>query len=322
MALPRSRRFTLKEARAVAARNNLWIALVLLVGVLSLASDSFRKVANLQNILAQNGIVGIVAIGMLVMMISGGFDLSVGAVGSAVAVCAAYVSVQTNLVVAIAVSLALGILLGSVNGFLIAKIGINSFIVTFALASIVTGVLLVLTNGGSVIGRSPQLQDFAFGRVGGIPLLFWSFLIFASLTHVLLARTKWGHWIYSAGANAHASYLSGVPVVSVKFGAFAFGGLAVGIGGMLLFGQSAIGQPTGAAGWPLSAIAICVIGGTSLNGGIGRVSSVIAAVLLLGVVANGLNQLGISPYWQPAVTGTIILIAVLANQIGQQRRPS
>jgi ribose/xylose/arabinose/galactoside ABC-type transport system permease subunit len=306
----------------MASRHNLWVALALIIGVLCATSESFRNVANLQNILAQNGIIGIVALGMLMMMISGGFDLSVGAVGSAVAVCAAYVSVETNLLLAIVVSVALGTVLGTVNGVLIARIGINSFIVTFALASIVTGALLVLTDGRSVVGRSPQLQDFAFGRVGGIPLLFVTFLAFAAVTHVILSRTKWGHWIYSAGANAHASYLSGVPVVSVKLGAFAFGGFAVGVGGILLFGQSGIGQPTGAAGWPLSAIAICVIGGVSLNGGVGRVSSVIAAVLLLGVVANGLNQLGISPYWQPAVTGAIILAAVLANHFGQHRRTS
>ena len=301
-------------------RNNLWIALALLLATLAVVSEPFRNMANLQNILAQNGIIGIVAIGMLVMMISGGFDLSVGAVGSAVAVATAFVSVQIGLPIAICLGLLLGLALGCVNGFIIARIGINAFIATFALASIVTGVLLVLTGGKSVVGRSPELQAFAYGRFLSIPLLFWAFLVFAILTHLLLTRTKWGHWTYSAGANSHASYLSGVPVTMVKFSAFAFGGFAVGIGGVLLYGQSAIGQPTGAATWPLSAIAICVIGGTSLNGGVGRVSSVIAAVLLLGVVGNGLNQLGVSPYWQPAVTGAIILAAVIADQVGKDRQ--
>jgi ribose/xylose/arabinose/galactoside ABC-type transport system permease subunit len=303
-------------------RNNLWVALVVLMGVLAIVSEPFRNLANLQNILMQNGIIGIVAMGMLVMMISGGFDLSVGAVGSAVAVTTAFVSVQAGLVPALLAGLVVGVALGCLNGAIIARIGINPFIATFALASIVTGVLLVLTNGKSVVGRSPELQGIAYGQFLGIPVLFWIFLVFAILTHLLLTRTKWGHWLYSAGANAHASYLSGVPVTAVKFSAFAFGGLAVAIGGILLFGQSAIGQPTGAAGWPLSAIAICVIGGTSLNGGVGRVSNVIAAVLLLGVVGNGLNQLGVSPYWQPAVTGAIILAAVIADRVGKARQRS
>lgn len=303
-------------------RNNLWLALVVLVGLLSVLSDTFSNTANLRNILMQNGIIGIVAIGMLVMMISGGFDLSVGAVGSGVAVLTAYISTTAPLPVAILAGLALGAALGAVNGFVIAKIGINSFIATFALASIVTGVVLVLTGGKSVVGRSVALQEFTFGSFAGIPSLFVTFLVFALVTHLILTRTKWGHWIYSAGANAHASYLSGVPVTTVKLAAFVFGGLAVGFGGVLLFGQSAIGQPTGAEAWPLSAIAICVIAGTSLSGGVGRVSNVIAAVLLLGVVGNGLNQLGISPYWQPAVTGSIILAAVLVDRFGQSRTAS
>jgi len=311
-----------QQILGILGRNNLWIALLVLVGVLAVVSDSFRNIANLQNILMQNGIIGIVAIGMLVMMISGGFDLSVGAVGSGVAVLTAYISTHAPLPVAILGGVLFGIAMGSVNGFIIARLGINSFIATFALASIVTGVILVLTDGKSVVGRSPKLQQFTFGSAFGIPLLFITFVVFAILAHLVLTRTKWGHWIYSAGANSQASYLSGVPVTVVKFAAFTFGGLAVGLGGVLLFGQSAIGQPTGAAAWPLSAIAICVIGGTSLSGGVGRVGSVIAAVLLLGLVSNGLNQLGISPYWQPAVTGAIILVAVLADQLGRRRRRS
>ncbi|MFE4833721.1 ABC transporter permease [Arthrobacter sp. NPDC056691] len=310
------------RVRTLLARHSLWIALIVLVAVLAVVSEPFRNIANLQNILMQNGIIGIVAMGMLVMMISGGFDLSVGAVGSAVAVLTAFVSTTLGLPAALAAGLALGVILGAVNGFFIAKVGINSFIATFALASIVTGVILVATGGKSVVGRSPELQVFAYGSVAGIPLLFMAFLIFATVTWLILTRTKWGHWIHSAGANAHASYLSGVPVSAVKFAAFVFGGFSVGLGGILLFGQSAIGQPTGAEAWPLSAIAICVIGGTSLSGGVGRVGNVIAAALLLGVVSNGLNQLGISPYWQPAVTGTIILVAVVADRLGTKRQRS
>lgn len=303
-------------------RNSLWLALFGLVAVLAIVSEPFRNAANLQNILMQNGIIGIVAMGMLVMMISGGFDLSVGAVGSAVAVLTAFVSTIMGLPAAMAAGLALGVLLGAVNGFFIAKVGINSFIATFALASIVTGIVLVATGGKSVVGRSPELQTFAYGSFAGIPLLFIAFLAFAAVTWFILTRTKWGHWIYSAGANSHASYLSGVPVTTVKLAAFVFGGLSVGLGGILLFGQSAIGQPTGAEAWPLSAIAVCVIGGTSLSGGVGRVGNVVAAALLLGVVGNGLNQLGISPYWQPAVTGTIILVAVVADRLGHKRQRS
>ncbi|MDP3208751.1 MAG: ABC transporter permease, partial [Rhodoglobus sp.] len=291
------------------AKNNLWVALLVVVVGLSLASATFRNPANLQNILAQNGIIGIVAMGMLVMMISGGFDLSVGAVGGAVAVLSAFISREIGLPAALLAGILLGTSLGLVNGFIIARMRINSFIATFALASIVTGVMFVITQGKSVVGKSAELQAFAYGSAFGVSFLFLAFMVFAILTHLILTRTKWGHWIYSAGANEHASYLSGVPVVPVKIAAFVFGGMATALGGLLMFGQSAIGQPTGAEAWPLNAIAICVIGGTALSGGVGRVSNVIAATLLLGVIGNGMNQLGISPYWQPAVTGAIILAA-------------
>jgi len=303
----------------VLAKNNLWVALALVAIGLSIASTTFRNPANLQNILAQNGIIGIVAMGMLVMMISGGFDLSVGAIGGAVAVLAAFTSREVGLPAALLAGLILGTILGLVNGLIIARLRINSFIATFALASIVTGVMFVITQGKSVGGKSAALQSFTYGSLFGVSYIFLAFMVFALLTHLILTRTKWGHWIFSAGANQHASYLSGVPVVPVKVAAFVFGGLATAVGGILMFGQSAIGQPTGADAWPLNAIAICVIGGTALSGGVGRVSNVIAATLLLGVIGNGMNQLGVSPYWQPAVTGAIILAAVIADRAGRSR---
>ncbi|MGV8897238.1 MAG: ABC transporter permease [Rhodoglobus sp.] len=301
------------------ARNNLWVALLVAVIGLSIASATFRNPANLQNILAQNGIIGIVAMGMLVMMISGGFDLSVGAVGGAVAVLAAFISREVGLPAALLAGVLLATVTGLINGLIIARLRINSFIATFALASIVTGIMFVITQGKSVVGKSAELQAFAYGSVFGVSFLFLTFMVFAILTHLVLTRTKWGHWIFSAGANEHASYLSGVPVVPVKIAAFVFGGIATALGGLLMFGQSAIGQPTGAEAWPLNAIAICVIGGTALSGGVGRVSNVIAATILLGVIGNGMNQLGVSPYWQPAVVGAIILAAVIADRAGRSR---
>jgi ribose/xylose/arabinose/galactoside ABC-type transport system permease subunit len=148
------------------------------------------------------------------------------------------------------------------------------------------------------------------------------YMAIAGLTWVLMKRTKWGHYVYSLGGNREASFLSGVPVVSVQVVAFFFGGLMAAMGGLLLLGQSGIGQPSSAADWPLTAIAICVIGGVPLSGGEGRVQDTIAAALLLGVVYNGLNLLNVSPYVQPAVTGGVILVAVAGDQISRRRSVS
>lgn len=300
-----------RRVTSVLISNGVWAALGTLVVVLSVFSESFRTFGNLQNILTQNAVIGIVACGMLVMMISGGFDLSVGAVGAAASVGAAYISSSTgNLPLGILSALTVGLIVGVGNGLIITRGGINPFITTFAMASVVSGILFVLTDAKSQTAQADWLSNIAFSYVANVPLAFMAFLVVAIVTHLLLTRTKWGHWLYSVGANASASYLSGVPVAATRVAAFAFGGITAALGALLLLGQTNIGQPTAAADWPLNAIAICIIGGTSLSGGIGRVGHTVAATLLLGVVANGLNQLAVSPYWQPAVTGFIILIAV------------
>jgi ribose/xylose/arabinose/galactoside ABC-type transport system permease subunit len=163
------------------------------------------------------------------------------------------------------------------------------------------------------------LTTLAFGQVADIPYAFIFYLLFAGATWLLLSQTKWGHYLYSVGGNREASFLSGVPVVSTQVMAFVFGGFAAAVGGLILLGQSAIGQPSAASDWPLSAIAICVIGGASLSGGEGRVQGTIAATLLLEVIANGLNLLNVSPYIQPAVTGVVILLAVGADRVAKSR---
>jgi ribose/xylose/arabinose/galactoside ABC-type transport system permease subunit len=149
--------------------------------------------------------------------------------------------------------------------------------------------------------------------------VFFVYMVVVVITWVLMRRTKWGHYVYSVGGNRDASFLSGVPVVSAQTLAFCFGGFMAAVGGLLLLGESGIGQPASAENWPLTAIAICVIAGVSLQGGEGRVQDTIAACLLLGVVDNGLNLLNVSPYVQPAVTGAVILIAVSGDQISRRR---
>jgi ribose/xylose/arabinose/galactoside ABC-type transport system permease subunit len=221
---------------------------------------------------------------------------------------------------AIIAGLALGAFVGLLNGLLIAKGRINAFMTTFAMASLVTGVLFVATSAAPVPGHPGFLSKLAlFGKVAGIPEAFVLYLLVAALTWVLMRRTKWGQYVYSVGGNREASFLSGVPVVSAQTAAFCFGGAMAGVGGLLLLGESGIGQPASATDWPLTAIAICVIGGVALSGGEGRIQDTIAAALLLGVLYDGLNLLNVSPYVQPAVTGAVILLAVAGDQFSRRR---
>jgi ribose/xylose/arabinose/galactoside ABC-type transport system permease subunit len=309
-----------RSRRGSFRRYAIWIALLVLLVIMCVISPSFRTTTNLTNILEQNSMVGIVACGMLVMMVSGGFDLSVGAVGATGSVVAAYFSQGDGLAVAIAGCLAVGIGVGFVNGMLIAKVGINPFMTTFAMASIVIGILFVVTSAAPVNANAGWLTTLAFNRVWEVPDAFIAYLVIAALTWLLMTRTKWGHYVYSTGGNKEASYLSGVPVVSTQVAAFMFGGLCAAIGGLILLGQSNIGQPSAATDWPLTAIAICVIGGVPLSGGEGRVQDTVAAALLLGVVADGLNLLNVSAYIQPTVTGAVILIAVWFDKVSRSRR--
>lgn len=311
---------TFDVVRRLALHNALWIGLGVLVIAMCIASPTFRSAVNLQNVLSQNAVIGVVACGMLVMMVSGGFDMSVGAAGGLIVVAVAFLSGIVGIVPAMLAGIAIGLTVGFVNGLIIARLNINSFISTLAVGSVITGFTLVLTNASPAQGDIGFLTALAFGRVLGVPWLFIVFIAFALLTHLMLRRTKLGHWIFATGANRTASYLSGVPTNLVRVWAFTFGGFAVAVGAIMLLSQSAVGQPNAGASWPLNAIAICVIGGTSLSGGVGRVPNVVAAALILGVVSNSLNQLGISPYWQPAVSGFVILIAVIVDQITTRRR--
>jgi ribose/xylose/arabinose/galactoside ABC-type transport system permease subunit len=304
----------------VLRRLGLWLVLVLVTVGLAVVSPTFRTPLNLENILDQTSLLGIVACGMAVMMISGGFDLSVGAVGAAASVVGAVVSAHHGTPATIAAGLAAGLVVGLLNGVLIARIRINAFVATFAMASIVSGLLFTLTDAQSFVGAPTLLAKAATERIAGVPVIFLVFGAVLTLTWFVLTRTKYGHYIYSVGGNAEASHLSGVPVHRVQIFAFTLGGVLAAVAGLLLLGQTQVGQPSAAQSWPLNAIAICVVGGVALTGGIGRIEDVLAATLLLGVIANGLNQLNVSPYWQPAITGLVILAAVILDQYNRLRR--
>ncbi|TPW74243.1 ABC transporter permease [Schumannella soli] len=301
-------------------RFGLWIVLVVVVVVLAVASPTFRDVDNLLNVLQQNSIIGIVACGMAIMMISGGFDLSVGAIGASSSVLGAVVAQAGGGDAAIPAGIGIGLLIGAINGFFVARVRINAFVTTFAMASVVAGLLFVATTAQSTVASSPAIDLLGAGAVGPIPIVFLVFVAALLVVWLLLSRTKFGHYVYSVGGNAEASRLSGVPVQAVQLLAFVLGGGFAGLGGILLLGQTQVGQPSAAATWPLNAIAICVVGGVALTGGVGRIADVFAATLLLGVIANGLNQLDVSSYWQPAVTGVVILGAVILDQINRRRR--
>jgi len=288
--------------------------------VLLIASPDFRDPRNLWNVLQQNSIIGIVALGMLVMMIAGGFDLSVGAIGAASAVVAAWTFVNFSIPFGVVGGLLIGLLIGSANGILIAKVGINPFVTTLGMQVFVQGLLFVATDAKPIYGLPSDFTFIGLGRIGPVPVAAIIYGIVALAIWILLRFSRFGHYVYATGGNKEASRLAGVPVDRVIIGAFALGGFLAAVAGLVLLGQVNIGQPAMQAAWPLAAIAACVVGGTSLFGGVGTVPGVVVGTLLLGVVANALNLFGVSPYWQPAVTGVIILTAVGIDAFQRKRK--
>ena len=278
--------------------------------VLLIASPDFREPRNLWNVLQQNSIIGIVALGMLVMMISGGFDLSVGATGAASAVVAAWAFVNFSIPFGVVGGMLIGLLIGTANGFLIAKVGINPFVTTLGMQVFVQGLLFVATDARPIYGLPSDFTFIGLGRIGPVPVAaiiygivavaVWVLLRFSSFRPLRLCdrRQQGGQPTgWRARRSRHHRRLR-------------TGGFLAAVAGLVLLGQVNIGQPAMQAAWPLAAIAACVVGGTSLFGGVGTVPGVVVGTLLLGVVANALNLFGVSPYWQPAVTGVIILAAV------------
>jgi ribose/xylose/arabinose/galactoside ABC-type transport system permease subunit len=307
-------------------RFGLWVVLVVVSMVFLFSTENFGTALNLQNVLQQNAIIGIVACGMAMMMIVGGFDLSVGfTVTSAGMLTVGLYGGGHGAPVAIAAGLAVGLGIGLANGILISRVGINAFVTTFAMASVVRGVLLVSTNDGQPVTGAPKilqriaqgtLYDFGVGGGNrfGIPSIFAVYVVVLVCAWLVLTRTRLGHYFYSVGGNAEASHLSGVPVQRVQMIAFAVGGFLAAGAGLLLVGLVNTGEPNSGIEYPLNSIAICVVGGVALTGGVGRIPDVLAATLLLGVISNGLNHMNVSPSWQYVVTGGVILIAVVLDQ--------
>ncbi len=305
-----------------ASKRALLLIFVGLVAVLAIVSPGFRAPANLVNIVEQQSIIGIVACGMLMMILLGGFDLSVGAVGAASSVFAAWTMSQFGIVPGILAALVVGLLVGLGNGSLIALIGINPFVVTLGTQVLVTGLLFVLTDAAPVYGVPDEFTVIGLGRLGPIPVAALIYAAVVAAVAIMLSTSLFGRHIYAVGGNSEASRLAGIRVKWVTVVVYTLGSLTASIGGLILLGQTSIGQPASATSWPLAAIAAVAIAGVPLTGGVGGVGNVVVGTLLLGVVSNALNQFGISPYWQPAITGAVIIGAVAIDTLQRRRRAS
>lgn len=282
--------------------------------VLALAAlcvPSFASWVNVKGLLLSVSTVGLVACTMVFCLASGSFDLSVGSTVACSGVLAAVVMRETGSVSAgCAAALGAGALVGAVNGVAIARARINALIATLATMQIVRGAGYIV-SGGEAVGISRE-SFFALGnaRWAGVPVPVALWLFALVVLGLALARTTFGRAALAIGGNEEAAHLAGIPVARVKIAVFTLQGVMAAFAGLVLAARMTSGQPTCAQGLELEVISACVLGGVSLSGGVGSMSSVVAGVLVMGTVQNAMNLLGVEPFWQYVARGAILLGAV------------
>ncbi len=292
-------------------------ALIILIIVASIASPKFMQLNNIMNILRQCSIIGLISIGMAFVIIGGGIDLSAGsvlAIGGGVLVFLQ--SQGTSLIVAIIAGCLVTMAIGLVNGLFVTKAKLAPFIVTLAVSTIARSLIIHLANGSTIIGkRDDAFSNIGNGRIGIVPIPVVIFAIIALIAHFVLKETKYGSYVYAVGGNEKSAQYSGINVDKVKIATYVIMGFTIGIAALI---ESArlVSVSSSSSGnlYELDAITAVIIGGTSLDGGKGSVVGTVIGVLILGVISNIMNIVGISPYLTGAVKGVIILIAVLLQK--------
>ncbi len=305
----------------------IYFVFVLMVVILAILQPRFLGLTNILNIIRQISVVGLVALGVTLVIISGGIDLSSGSILACAAVISASLSQRMDwshrfyenlpalpVIVPILAGLLIGVILGFINGGLIAKTRIPPFIATLGMMTAARGVALLYSNSRPISSLTPEFEYMGQGLLFGVvPIPILILILMAVLTYVLLQHTRFGKYIYAIGGNERAAHVSGIHVNKYKIYVYSYAGFLAGLAGVVLASRIGSGQPNLGITYELDAIASAVIGGTSLSGGIGTVQGTIVGALIIGVLKNGLDLLNVSSNWQQIAKGVIIVSAVIVD---------
>ena len=315
-----------------------FFALIAIVAVFSALSPYYFSLNNFLTMTSHVAIFGILAIGMLLVILNGGIDLSVGstlglsgviagALMQGVTLGALGVILYPPVWVVAVLTLALGGCVGLVNGILVARFKVPAFVATLGVMYVARGVALLITNGLTYnnLGGSAALGNTGFGWLGfnhllGIPIGVVVLAVAALAGNLVLGRTAFGRWLYASGGNERAAELSGVPVRTVQVSVYVLSGICAAAAGLILSSQLTSAGPTAGVSYELTAIAAVVIGGAALTGGRGTVRGTLLGAFVIGFLSDGLVIIGISSYWQTVFTGAVIVLAVLLNAVQYRRR--
>ena len=308
----------LGESGGMLQKAGIGLALIVLIVLASVLSPYFLQPGNILNVARQVSIIGIIAVGMTFVILTGGIDLSVGAMLGLVAVVAAQ-QLQNGMAVPLVVALALllGTALGLINGLGITIGGVPPFIMTLGMLVMARGAALTYAQGQPVsLGDAKERFSWlGRGAIGGIPVPVFIFAIVVIAGMVILRFTTLGRYIYAIGSNREAARLAGIKVRAYTALVYVISGFLAGLTALIWISRLTVGEPTAGTGTELEAIAVVVIGGTSLFGGEGGIGGTVIGAMIVGVLANVLNLLGVSPFTQQIVTGALIVLAVLLGRI-------
>lgn len=291
------------------------IGLICLFIIMSIASDRFLTFGNLSNIALQTSINALLAIGMTFVILTSGIDLSVGAIlALSGAVSAGLMTQGFSPLAASAVGLVVGVVAGFVNGVLVGYMKLAAFIVTLGTMTLFRGFTEIYTQGTPIFNLPASFMNLGMGTTAGIPNPVWIMIIAIIVGWVFLNRMTAGRKIYAIGGNEEAAFLAGVPVKRYLVAVYVISGFLAALAGIILTSRLGSAEPTAGTGYELDAITAVVLGGTSLFGGEGTLIGTIIGALILGVIDNGLNLLNVNAFYQDAVKGVIILIAIMLDR--------
>ncbi|QCX34395.1 ribose ABC transporter permease [Caloramator sp. E03] len=316
--------YILKNSVVKYIKENLGIiiGLAVMCTILSILSPAFLTKENIINVLRQVSTNANLAFGMTLAIIINGIDLSVGSILALSGTITAGLITFNNMpvITSVIIGIIIGISLGLFNGIVIAKTGIPPFIVTLAMYNIARGAAYVYTGGMPVRTMNEQFNFIGNGYLGPIPLPVIYTLIFLVTMYILMNKTKFGRYVYAVGGNRDAARFSGINIKKIEIAVYTIIGFLSGFSGIVLCARMYSGQPTVGVGFELDAIAACVLGGTSMMGGIGKIGGTVLGVLVIGVLNNGLNLLNINSFWQLIAKGVVILLAVYVDILKKKKK--
>jgi len=295
------------------------IGLVIFAIIISFMNPRFLTLPNILNILRQTSINAVIAAGMTFVILTGGIDLSVGAILAFTgAVCASLLASDMNILFAVLITLGIGAASGLFSGVVISKGKIQPFIATLATMTILRGATLVFTKGKPITFTGSEyfqaFRNIGSGYIAGVPIPIYIMVIIFALGFYVLTQTRLGRYVYALGGNEEATKLSGLNTDRLKMYVYTISGMLAALAGIIITSRLSSAQPTAGTGYELDAIAAVVLGGTSLAGGAGTIIGTVFGALIIGILGNALNLLDVSSYFQMMIKGLVILAAVLIDR--------